>query len=408
MVADPRGASFERAPPFMCRDAVTCRLKRRDRSSKFSTRDLAGEQFLSRLNIAYQRLCNQYIARPAIEKPSEVVSWFGAVQAQDYVGSLWAIGLRMSNAVEGAVEQAVADRTIIRTWPMRGTLHFVAVGDIRWMLELLAPRVLASAARRQHQLELDELTFIRSRKLFERALRGGKQLTRSAAYELLKRAHISPAGQRGIHILGRLALDGVLCFGAREGKQQTFALLDEWAPPAKTKPREEALAELARRYFSSHGPATLQDFAWWSGLRMGDARTALELAKTHLVTETVGEQSYWFSSTARTVKDSPERVHLLPPYDEYTVAYKDRSAVLDPRHARLASSGNGIFYPSIVLDGQVVGTWKRELNRGQLLLKPSPFARLNKSETRALASAASRYGDFLGLPVALSSGPVSG
>jgi hypothetical protein len=357
---------------------------------------------MPRLNISHQRLHNQSIALPRFEQPSDVVAWLGAVQAQDYPGSLWAIGLRMRNAVEGAVEQAVANRTIIRTWPMRGTLHFVAAADVRWMLDLLAPRVVAGLARRHQQLELDELTFSKSRKLFVRVLRGRRQLTRTAMYEVLERANISTAGQRGIHILGRLALDGVVCFGAREGKQQTFALLDEWVPSVETRPREEALAELARRYFSSHGPATLRDFVWWSGLRMGDARTALELAKTHLGTETIGEQTYWFASIVRTVRNLPQRVHLLPPYDEYTVAYKDRSAVLNRLHARLASSGNGILYPSIVVDGQVVGTWKRELNKGQLVLRPGLFARLNKSETRELVSAASRYGDFLGLPVVLS------
>jgi hypothetical protein len=357
------------------------------------------------MNIGHQRLYNQYIARPTFEGVSDVVAWLGAVQAQDYFGSLWAIGLRMRNAVEGAVEQAIANKSIIRTWPMRGTLHFVAAADVRWMLELLTPRVVAGPARRHHQqVGLDELIFARSRKLFERVLQGGKQLTRNAMYESLEKAHISTAGQRGLHILSQLAQDGVICFGARQGRQQTFALLDEWVPSAGSKPREEALAELARRYFSSHGPATLQDFAWWSGLTMGDAREGLEMGKAQLVNEAVDGKIYWFASSMRTAtaKAASPTAHLLPAYDEYTVAYKDRSAVLDPLHAREASSGKGIFYPTIVVDGQVVGTWKRELRKEELVVKPSPFEQLNKSETRAFASAASRYGDFLGSSVVLA------
>lgn len=186
----------------------------------------------------------------------------------------------MRNAVEADIEQALADRTIIRTWPMRGTLHFVAATDVRWMLELLTPRIVANNAQRLlRQFGLDEAVFARSKDLFVRALQGGKRLARNAMYEVLEAGGVSTAGQRGLHILGRLAQAGVICFGAREGKQQTFALLDEWAPTARRMARDEALAEIARRYFTSHGPATLQDFAWWSGLTVANAQAALELAR---------------------------------------------------------------------------------------------------------------------------------
>src|SRR5262250_1125569 len=136
------------------------------------------------MDIARLRLQNQRIAGATFEKPGDVVAWLGSVQAQDYLGALWAVGLRMRSAVEADIEQALANRTIIRTWPMRGTLHFVAAADIRWMLELLTPRVVANKA--QHllrQFGLDEAAFARSKELFERALQGGKQLTREAMYE---------------------------------------------------------------------------------------------------------------------------------------------------------------------------------------------------------------------------------
>ena len=331
------------------------------------------------------------------------MAWLGAVQAQDYLGALWAVGLRMRTAVEADIEHALANKTIIRTWPMRGTLHFVAAADIRWMLELLTPRIVAGSARRLYrQAGLDEAVFARSKELFVRALRGGKQLSRGAMYEVLEAGHISTADQRGLHILGRLAQDGLICFGAREGKQQTFALLDEWAPAAKTLERDEALAELARRYFTSRGPATLQDFVWWSGLTTADARAGLEMVRPQFIQETIDGQTYWLSSCMPAAKDVSMPAYLLPAFDEYTVAYKDRGAVLNPLYAKQANSGNGIIYPTIVVDGQVVGTWKRKINKDGLAITPSPFTKLKRAETGALAEAASRYGEFLGASVVLS------
>src|SRR5262245_43986279 len=190
---------------------------------------------MTKSDIARLRLHNQRIAYATIEKPGDVVAWLGAVQAQDYLGALWAIGLRMRNAVEADIERALADRTIIRTWPMRGTLHFVAAADIRWMLELLTPRIAANNSQLfLRYFDLDESAFARSKDLVARALQGGRQLTRNAMYKMLEAGGVSAASQHGRHILWRLAQDGLICFGPREGKRQTFVLLDEWAPK-KTK-----------------------------------------------------------------------------------------------------------------------------------------------------------------------------
>jgi hypothetical protein len=349
-------------------------------------------------DVARLRLHNQRIAGAAFEQPSDVVSWLGAVQAQDYLGALWAVGLRMRNAVEADIERALADRTIIRTWPMRGTLHFVAAADARWMLELLTPRIVANSGRLfLRYFDLDESAFARSKDLVARALQGGGRLTRNAMYKMLEAGGVSAASQHGRHILWRLAQDGLICFGAREGKQQTFALLDEWAPKAKRMARDESLAELARRYFTSRGPATLRDFVWWSGLTIADASAGIELAKRSLAQETINGQNYWLASSMPATKDPSPAAYLLPAYDEYTVAYKDRSAVLDPAYTKQAnSSGNGVFYPVIVVDGQVVGTWKRTLKKDALAITPTPFAKLKRAETRAISEAAGRYGKFLG------------
>jgi hypothetical protein len=350
--------------------------------------------------IPHLRLHNQHISSPTFQHPSDVVAWFGAVQAQDYAGALWALGLRMQQATEEAVEQALADRTIIRTWPMRRTLHFVAAADVRWMLELLRPRTIERTQRLlEKEYELDEAGLGRCRKLLERALEGGKQLPRTAVYQVLEAEKISTANGRGLHIVCYLSLNQVLCHGARQGKQHTFTLLDEWAPTAKPMDRDAALAELAGRYFTSHGPASLQDFIWWSGLAVAEARTGLELAKPHLIEEVIGGQTYWLAPFTPVAKEASRAAYLLPAYDEYTVAYKDRSAVLDPLQARQASTGNGIFNPIIVVDGQVVGTWKRTLKNGAMVITPIPFAKFTKAETRALAAAANRYGEFLGVTV---------
>lgn len=347
--------------------------------------------------IANLRLRSQRVAGERFETPAEVVSWLGAVQAQDYLGALWALGVRMREATEAAVERAIEERTVVRTWPMRGTLHFVAPADVRWMLALLAPRVVSATRGRHRQLGLDEATFDRSREVFASALRGGKRLTRDAMLQTLEAAGISTAGQRGIHILGRLAQDGLLCFAARQGKQQTFALLEEWVPPARPLEREEALGELARRYFTSHGPATVHDFTWWAGLTVADARLGLELAGPHLERVEAEGRTYWMAP----VEPAQPAVYLLPPFDEYTIAYKDRGAVLQRAQGKIFSV-NGIFYPTVAIDGQVVGTWKRTFRKGSVVIALEPFTSLTKKERQSIAAAAERYAAFLGLPATLS------
>jgi Winged helix DNA-binding domain len=249
--------------------------------------------------IALERLARQGIGSPSDDSsgsarsPGAVVTALGAVQGQDYLGSLWSVGLRCPGAAEGDVEQALADRSIVRTWLLRGTLHLLAPADLRWLLALLAPRSLAGNAGRHRQLELDDALFARSEKLAVQALQGGRRLTRDAFYELLEGAGIATAGQRGYHITWRLAQLGVLCFGPREGSQPTFVLLEEWVPPAPVLDREEALAELARRYFTSHGPATLADFAWWAGLKVSDAKSGLAQVSSQLEQVSVDGTIYW-------------------------------------------------------------------------------------------------------------------
>lgn len=349
--------------------------------------------------ISHGRLWSQHIAQPRFDNPAEVVSWLGAVQAQEYLSALWAVGLRTREATEASVEQALADRTIVRTWPMRGTIHFVAASDVRWMLALLTPRVIARGAQRFRQLELDESVVARSKEVFANALQGGKQLTRSETYQLLEQAGISTAGQRGYHLLWRSAQEGLICFGAREGKQHTFALLDEWVPASKSLTRDESLAEIARRYFIGHGPATLQDFVWWSGLTMADARAGLGMVNSQLTRDTFDGKSYWASPDTPVVEARSPAAFLLPGFDEYLVGYRDRGAVLDPLHARQAVPGGGMLSATVVVDGQVTGVWKRTIKGDKVLIEMTPFSELDQAQTRAIAAAADSYSRFINLPV---------
>jgi hypothetical protein len=327
-----------------------------------------------------------------------VVSRFGALQAQDYEGGKWSIGLRLPGATETSIEDAVSDGRIVRTWLMRGTLHFVAPRDVRWMLKLLAPRLIGRSARRNAQLDLDDGVFECGRELFSEALGGGKQLTRKEMMGVLERGGISTAGQRGYHILWRLAVEGLLCFGPMRGRQPTFTLLDDWVPHRDDVARDRALAELAGRYFTSHGPAQLQDFVWWSGLTALDARAGLGAATPGLAVETVDGREYWSSPGVLDDAGRPPTAHLLQTYDEYWIGYKDRGVLFDGA----SKPPPAAFSPTIVIDGRVRGAWKRTVKKGAIIIEAHPYAAMSGSDIAALEDAAKRYGDYLGLPAALS------
>ena len=346
-------------------------------------------------DIGAQRERNQHIGTEPFATPNEVVFHLGAIQAQDFLGALWAIGVRTRNATEDAVEKAIEERRIIRTWPLRGTLHFVAAEDVRWMLDLLAPSVMSrNAARLQREHGVNEPMLKRSRAAVRRALAGGGSLTRAAIYEVLDNARIPSGGGRGLQIVWRLAHEGLICFGPRAGKQQTFVLLDDWLPvSAISLPRDEALAKLARRYFTGHGPATIADFVWWSGLPVSDARKGLELARPDLE----HEQNYWFAPSPD--GRASQAIHLLPPFDEFTVGYKVRSDVLDPRFARRVNNGGGMLQAVVISAGRVIGTWKRTLRPDSVDIAIAPFRQLTRKEIRGVAEACNRYAEFLGVEV---------
>ena len=371
------------------------------------------------------RLCRQLIERPAnaiasrVADPAGVVARLTAMEAQDYLGALWSVGLRCAPGTTAAdVETAIAHGRIVRTWPMRGTLHFVAPEDVRWMLEMLAPRVIARSAGRYAQLDLTDHDFSRARDLLTEALAGGGAFTRAESLALFESGGIDTAGQRGYHILGRLALEGVLCLGPMRGRQQSFVLLDEWVPavagsapahgPARAEDRADALARLAARYFEAHGPATLADFAWWAGITRTDARAGLEAASPSLERVAVEDADYWAPPDALAGASSPSEgaptVQMLPGFDEYMLGYTDRSLQLGEHQRTYGSSvsANGTFSPTIVVDGRIVGTWRRSLARDRVEIATVTFRDLSTLEKRGLAATAERYGRFLGKEAVVS------
>ena len=351
---------------------------------------------MTEAELARYRLVNQQIAASRCKEPADVVSTLGAMQAQDYLGALWAIGLRLPAATEIDIERAIANRTIVRTWPLRTTLHFVAAADVHWLLELLGPRTISSSNLRLKHYGLDSSILTRIQKVLVKSLQGA-QLTRDEVYAVLERAKISVEGQRGYHILWRMGVDRVICFGARKGKQPTFALLDEWAPPPRKLDRDTALAELSRRYFTGHGPATLQDFVWWSGLKIVEAKAGLAMVSAQLESVTIEDKVYWMTPELPKLGKKATTVHLLPGFDEYLLGYRDRSAALDPSDApKVVPGSNGRFLSTIVVNGRVTGTWKRSLQTKSVRIDLSPFRSLTDSEMRAVEVASKQYCEFLG------------
>ena len=352
------------------------------------------------IDIAAFRLHNQQLTQQEFKNPGEVVGWMGAMQAQEYALAKWALGLRLPGLKDADIEQAFTDGSILRTHVMRPTWHFVTPADIRWILALTAPRVHALNAYMYRKLELDAELLLRSNTVIAKTLEGGKQLTRAELALALGQAGIVAEGMRLGYIVMNAELDAIICSGARRGKQFTWALLDERAPQAITLTRDEALAELVKRFFSSHGPAMVHDFAWWSGLTIADTKAGLEMCKPQLMQEEINGRMYWFSSSIPDAKSASGTAYLLPPYDEYGIGYKDHSAILDPAHMEQIADGSRTFTAFYAIQGQFAGMWKRTFNKGGVVIDTRPFRSLTPAENTAFAAAAQRFGEFLGMPVA--------
>jgi len=346
--------------------------------------------------IYHHRLSNQRLIGKTFARVEDMVSTLTAVQSQDYAGAKWAIGQRVKGMYDEKIDELFNKGRILRTHVMRPTWHFVMPADIRWMLKLTGPRVSAVSAYYFRKLELDEAIFKRSNAVISKALRGGKQLTRDELRKALSSAKIEATGMRLIYLIMRAELDAIICSGALRGKQFTYALLDERVPQSRELDRDEALAELTIRYFTGHGPALLRDFVWWSGLTVRDAQAGLAMARSKLNHQVIDENTYWFSALGRIREFEQPLVHLLPNYDEYLIAYKDRRTSMDPGLAkRIGDRDNALAAHLVVLNGQIIGGWRRTITKSEVTIKVNLLVNLNKSQRLALKLAVDNYGRFL-------------
>lgn len=350
----------------------------------------------TRREIAALRLSALGIAAPASAPvPGEVPRSLLAMQAQDYAGALWSIGLRSPGATLVGVEQAHERGDFVRSWPMRGTLHFTAPDDLGVLLSLTGERMVRSAEGRRRDLGLTPADFARAEEVARELLSGGRHATRADLLLAFDAAGVSPEGQRGAHTIGQLAQTGVIVLCG----QKDYALLDEWAA-ARPLDRATALAEVTRRYFESHGPATVQDFAWWSSLTLTDARAGLAAVQAHLVELERDGTTYYHRPG---LEPAPGAVHLLPGFDEYVLGYTDRTAQLAREHwTTIVPGGNGMFLSTIVVGGEVVGTWRRDRTPKKVTVTLQPFAALTAATLRGVRRELSRYSDFVELPVTLA------
>jgi hypothetical protein len=354
-------------------------------------------------DLAARRLRTQRLAGAPFASAEEAVRWLGAVQSQDYAGAKWALAMRTGDLTDADLDRLFDAGAILRTHVMRPTWHFVLPEDVRWLLELTAPRVKATMAHYDRQLGIDAALLRRSHAVLEAALRGGSYLTRTELAKALERSGIPASGQRLGHLVMHAELDAVIVSGPRRGRQFTYALLDERAPAARRLDRDEALAELTRRYFTGHGPAQVPDFTWWSGLTAADAKRGLSLAGPALAREVIDGRSYWSGAhEPPQAGAAPPLVHLLPNFDEFLVAYRDRSAALDPRLDTAAFPNGSILAHVVLVDGRVRGGWKRRLGSRQVVVELGSLVAMDND---ALARAAGELERFLGVPVAIAPAP---
>lgn len=342
------------------------------------------------------RLLNQQLAGKKITKPQELVSWMGAIQAQDYAMAKWAIALRLPGSDDAMIEKSFNEGKILRTHVLRPTWHFVTPQDIRWMLDLTAPRILSSLAHNDRHLSLDKKVLKKTNDVLGKALEDGKQLTREEVRSALQNAKIDTSGLRFIHLLEHAELDRVICSGAKIGNQFTYALFDKRASE-KTLGRDEALAELSKRFFTSRGPASIYDFAWWSGLSLTDSKKGIEMVKKKFRKESIGGKEFFFRVPSTFKNEIAESALLLPNYDEYVISYKDRTEAIDKKYlAVILKERNAVFTNSILINGRIEGIWQRTIKNNSVAVKTTFFSRISKAKQKLVSRATDRYGHFLG------------
>lgn len=344
------------------------------------------------------RLANQQLLGTAITSPAKMVAHFGAIQAQDFHMSKWALGIRLGSSEE-AIGQAIDNGEIIRTHLMRPTWHLVAAEDVRWLLQLTGSQVKRQFMSMARKMGYDEKTFKGFNKTIEKALSKQPNLTREELMVALKIESTGPNDFSPALIMMNAEQDGIVCNGKMRGKQFTYALLNEKVAPAAPLSTEEALAKLAVKYFTSHGPATQEDFSWWSGLGVVRSKLAIESISKTLRSAIIEEQKYYYFDPEAQV--SKPTTHLLPAFDEMLISYKDRTASIEQEHQPKAFTINGIFKPVIAVTGKIAGTWKRTQTKGTMQIDANLFENVKTAGRAELMKAANRYGAYHSLPISI-------
>ena len=349
------------------------------------------------MNIPNIRLLNQQLSNPLFREPKELVSWMGAMQAQNYSMVKWAVGMRLKSATIQAVEKALREGEILRTHVMRPTWHLVAAEDIRWMLKLSAQRIISAndSFAKGYDLDIPNELYTKAHDLLEKILCGKKSLTKQEIAEHFNRSGIVADNRRMTRFMARAEQEGIICSGEDRGSKCTYALLEERVPPMPELTKDESLARLARSYFRSHSPAVLQDFIWWSGLSVSDAKQAVYLIASELTTEQWKEQTWYIHDTCRTRGKLSGHIHLLPSYDEYLLGYKDRTDVLPLEHYSKAFTNNGLFFPIVLHNGQVIGNWDKSVKKKSVDLKYSWFRQVADMNEETLERERQKFTRFL-------------
>lgn len=338
--------------------------------------------------IASLRLCNQQLAGSKMTSAVEMVEWLGAVQGQEYGPAKWGLGLRLPHLVESDIENDIDTGKILRTHLLRPTWHLVSANDIRWMLQLTAPRVHAVNAFMYRQCELDKKLFNRSIDIIFKTLEGGKQLTRDVINAEFKKHKIIAQGHRLSYIMMNAELEGVICSGAREGNKLTYALLDERVKSKKPMKPDEALTELTKRFFFSRGPASIKDFSTWSGLTVSDCKKGVEMLSKKLDKEVIDRVEYYFSPDFP-LDHLPDTIHLLPIYDEFIMGYKDRSAIMT-----LRKDAPLLYDNMIIFNGQVIGSWRRTIQKSVIQMDFDFLGPLKRNQKTLLKKSVDRFSEF--------------
>jgi hypothetical protein len=346
-------------------------------------------------DISILRIQNQQVEGSEFKNPEELVGWMGAMQSQDFAMAKWAVGVRIPGSTEESVEKAYNQGKILRTHLMRPTWHLVSADDMYWILELTAPQIKRILKTNDKRFEFNETVYSTCNKLLEKVLSNEQCMTREELVREFDNIHIRTDENRLSHIMMGAELDGVVCSGPLRGNKLTYTLLADRVPKKNTLSREEALATLATRYFKSHGPATVRDFVWWSGLNITDARRALEMVRSGFISETIDSETYWMAPCSATKGIDRQQVRLLPAYDEILIGYANRSAALATIHNKKTISDNGIFRPIIVENGQVKGLWKRNTVKDRIFIEATLFQPISEETKSAFEAESKRFGDFL-------------